>query len=106
VYERYCTESGRRGTRRNLEVYSLRRPIQRVNAGDTLRILDGERFELVWTADNWATFETTPSRSLGSAGFSVDISAGPGPGKLSWTLHWPEAGRWLGYNVEIQVVSG
>jgi glucoamylase len=105
VYERYSTPDGRRRVRRGLEVFSLRRPIQRVNAGDTLRILDGERFELVWTADNWTTSETAPSRSLGSAGFSVDITAGAGPGKLSWTLHWPEADRWLGYNVDIEVVS-
>jgi hypothetical protein len=22
---------------------------------------------------------------------------------LLWTLHWPEQGRWLGYNVEVNV---
>jgi glucoamylase len=104
VYDRYCTEAGRQSVRRNLEVYSLRRPIQMVNTGDTLRILDADRFELVWTADDWATAQTAPSRSLGSAGFSADIDAVPGPGKLSWTLHWPDAGRWLGYNVDISVL--
>ena len=55
VYERYCTPEGRKKRRRNLEIYSLRRPIQRVNRGDTLRILDGERFEVVWSDDSWKT---------------------------------------------------
>jgi glucoamylase len=105
VYERYCEPEGRSRTRRKLEIYSLRRPIQRIAAGETLRILDGGRFDVVWSADGWQTTHTLGSRSLGSAGYSADLptsgdQAGSG---LSWTLHWPEQERWLGYNVEVKI---
>jgi glucoamylase len=104
VYERYCQPEGRGQTRHSLEIYSLRRPIQRIAAGDTLRILDENRFNLVWSNDGWQTTHTTESRSLASAGFSADIGPAPGQtGGLVWTLQWPEQDRWLGYNVEIQV---
>lgn len=105
VYERYCTPEGRAQVRQKLEIYSLRRPIQQVTAGDTLRILDGDRFALLWSADGWKTSQTTPSRAVGSAGFAVDVEAAAGPGKLSWTLHWPDSGRWLGRNVDVEIVS-
>ncbi|HEY2857915.1 MAG TPA: glycoside hydrolase family 15 protein [Terracidiphilus sp.] len=117
VYQRYCTEQGRQTVRRGVEIYSLRRPIQRLNAGETLRVLDAERFVLVWSTDAWKTTHTEQSRPLGSAGFSVDVETEPGPGQISWTLHWhddhtgdgapPPAkpDRWLGYNVEVEIVS-
>ena len=38
----------------NLEIYTSRRPIQRVPAGYTLRIVDADRFRLVWTIDDWS----------------------------------------------------
>jgi glucoamylase len=104
VYERYCEPEGRSRTRRNLEIYSLRRPIQRIAAGDTLRILDENHFDLIWSDDGWQTTHTAASRSLGSAGFSADVATAPAQtGSLSWTLHWPELDRWLGYNVEVHV---
>jgi glucoamylase len=106
VYERYCEPEGRSRTRRNLEIYSLRRPIQRIVAGDTLRILDENHFDLTWSRDKWQTTHITASRSLGSAGFSADIATAPDQtGSLSWTLRWPERDHWLGYNVEVQVGS-
>jgi glucoamylase len=103
VYERYCESPARTQTRRDLEIYSRRRPIQKISAGSTLRILDQNRFELVWSADGWATKHTTLSRGLGSAGHSADIAAGEEPSEISWTLHWPEQDGWLGYNVDVKV---
>jgi len=107
VYERYCEPEGRKKVRGDLEIYSLMRPIQKIAAGNTLRILDEKRFDLVWSADGWQTKETIMSRSLGSSGFSADIpatsSGDENNGKLQWTLHWTEQNAWLGYNVEVQV---
>jgi glucoamylase len=108
VYGRYCETDGggreRRGLpRRDLEIYSLRRPIQRIAAGNTLRILDGKRFELIWTADGWGTMHTTASHGLGSVGHSAEIATGNESGGLSFTLHWTENDRWLGYNVDVKV---
>ncbi len=105
VFERFCTTDGRRRVNHNVEVFSLRRPIQRVDAGDTLRILDAERFEIVWSTDGWQTVQTDPSHDWGSAGFSADIHAGSEPSQISFTLRWPDANRWLGYNVAIEIVS-
>ena len=105
VYERYCTEEGRKKTRRDLEIYSLRRPIQRIEAGQTLRILDETRFDAVWTDDSWRTVQTTPSQSRGEAGFNADIATGLAAGEVQWTMHWPEHDRWLGYNVKVEVES-
>jgi glucoamylase len=106
VYERYCTPEGRKRVRRNLEIYSFRRPIQKVNSGDTLRILDGERFEVVWSDDGWKTTQSAASRALGSSGWAADVQAGAEASQISWTVHWPETGRWLGYNVATEIVPG
>jgi glucoamylase len=103
VYERYCTPEGRAKLRHNVEIYSHLRPIQRMAAGNTLRILDHRQFELIWTADHWQTTQKTLSRSVGKAGFTADIPPTPGTNLVEWTLHWPEPDAWLGYNVEVKV---
>jgi glucoamylase len=115
VYERYCEPEGQKRRRKGLEIYSFKRPIQRIGAGNTLRILDEDRFEVVWTGDDWQTVNTTTSRSLGSAGFSADIAAPADGGELEWTLHWTNLGTnlgtelgtgsetWLGYNIRVKV---
>ena len=86
-----------------MEIYSRMRPIQRMDAGKTLRILDEGLFEVVWTDDGWKTVNRTGSRGLGSAGFSADVTPAAGSGELEWTMHWPEADAWLGYNVKVKV---
>jgi glucoamylase len=103
VYERYCEPEGRKRRRVNLEVYTLKRPIQRIVGGGTLRILDEKPFDVVWTGDGWQSKQTVMSHSLGSAGHCADIAAEIGSGKLEWTLRWTEQDTWLGYNVEVQV---
>jgi glucoamylase len=104
VFERYCEPAGRQKLRHDLEVYSFRRPIQSMDAGSTLRILDERQFEVIWTADGWRNTQVMQSRSLGSAGFSADIQPeGKTGGTVEWTLHWPERDAWLGYNVEVKV---
>ncbi|MFZ0337625.1 MAG: glucan 1,4-alpha-glucosidase, partial [Terracidiphilus sp.] len=107
VYERYCEPEGRKRRRMGLEIYSSKRPIQRIAAGNTLRILEDSRFEVVWTGDGWQTVNTTASRNLGSSGFSADIAAPAGCRELEWTLHWTELGAgpeaWLGYNINVKV---
>jgi glucoamylase len=113
VYDRYCSPDRAGRPSSSIEIYSRRRPIQTITAGSTLRILEDSRFDVVWSSDGWLTTHTAASRSLGSAGFSADINAETGAegagsetGKLSWTLHWPDRDRWLGYNVEVTVEGG
>ncbi len=106
VFERYCATRNRSRDSK-FEIFSLRRPIERIRAGVTLRILDETRFEVAWTTDYWKTIHSASSRGLGSSGFSADLPTSPGanPGCLTWTLHWPDQDRWLGYNVEVKIDS-
>jgi glucoamylase len=103
VYERYCEPEGRKRTRGDLEIYSRKRPLQRIAAGNTLRILDEKRFEVSWSADGWQTTHITASHSLGSAGYSAEIVPGAESKGLEWTLRWTEQDSWLGYNVDVKV---
>jgi glucoamylase len=105
VYARYSEPEGRKTVRRGLEIFTFRRPIQRIQAGETLRIVDANRFVATWSTDQWKTVNTTQSHGMGSAGFSVDISTteAMAGGELSWTLQWTDGDRWLGYNVNVKI---
>ena len=107
VFERYAANgNGSRG-RTPVEFASLRRLIHAIPAGHTLRIIDDAPFDAVWSSDGWKTTQRNSSRSLGSAGFSVDIDARDygESGGLSWTFHWTSQDRWLGYNVDVRIES-
>lgn len=105
VYARYIDPEGRKKLRRNVEIYSRLRPIQKIAAGNTFRILDENKFELVWSTDGWQTFATTPGSSMGSAGYSADIEIVPerASRSISWTFDWPDQNLWLGHNVEVAI---
>jgi glucoamylase len=103
VYERYCDPEGKKQRRVGIEIFSRKRPIQRMGAGRRLRILDEGIFEVVWTDDGWQTKHATASRSIGNAGAYADVAPAAGRKELEWTLHWPESDGWLGYNVKITV---
>lgn len=103
VYDRYSSPEGRKRLRRGLEIYSRRRPIQRIPRGATLRILDEARFDVVWSCDGWQTKHTTAARSFGYAGFSADIVPSTETPQIEWTMHWSDQDRWLGYNIEVKI---
>jgi glucoamylase len=61
----------------------------------------------VYTLDNWKTTQTKESRPVGYAGFFADIdTAADQQGKVIFTLYWPGEDRWLGRNVEVEVLGG
>jgi glucoamylase len=103
VYERYCERNGPRRPNHGIEIYSRHRPIQAMDAGRLLRILDEKYFEAVWTEDGWRTKRKVLSRALGSAGFCADIAPASGSSEIEWTLHWPDQDAWLGYNVKVRI---
>ncbi len=103
VYNRYANPEGRKQLRRDLEIYSLRRPIQRIPHGSTLRILNEARFEIVWSADHWKCTHSAASRSYGYCGYSADITPPGDSDTLVWTMRWTDQDRWLGYNVEVKI---
>ena len=105
VYERYATPEGKARVHKTIEIYTLKRPIQRMMAGATLRILNGERFDIVWTTDDWKTQQRASAISFGELGFSADLptQSEHAGGRMQWTLEWVEKNQWLGWNVEIQL---
>ena len=109
VAERYAVEPGKRSFRNTTEIFQVARPISELPVGHTLRVVDRERFEVVYTLDNWGTKQTVPSRVAGFPGSFADVTAATqeGADKLIFTLRWPaETGkeeRWLGHNVEVKL---
>jgi len=103
VYERYCEPEGRKHVRHDLEIHSRHRPIHSLDAGKTLRILDSEDFQIVWTDNGWQTTQVNSCRALGSAGYCADIAPAAGSSELEWTLRWPERNAWLGLNVKVKI---
>jgi len=108
VYRRYGTSTAPH-PRRNIEIFTFRRPIRRIEAGETLRILDERRFEVSWSTDNWKTVHTMEATSMGDAGYFADIpsngNGGGNPAQMVWTLRWEGTGTWLGYNVNVEIAS-
>ncbi len=73
-------------------------------SGMTLRVVDTERFKLVYSLDGWKTSMTKESRSVGYAGFYADIDTVEGQeGKIALTFYWPGQDKWLGRNFEVTV---
>jgi len=103
VYERYCLGNGAGRAHHGLEISTPLRPIQRMDAGRALRILNPRPFEVVFTADGWQSKQSVVARGLGSAGFSADILPAAGTTELEWTQRWQETDTWLGYNVKVKI---
>lgn len=87
----------------HIEVFKvLRRQIREITAGKTLRITSAERFRVIWSADGWATTQVADSAQVGYAGSYADLPTKPDQtGSLSFTLFWPDEGRWEGRNFDV-----
>jgi glucoamylase len=88
----------------HLEVFKLRRQIDRIPSGKTLRITAHNRFKVSWTADGWKTNNMKESSTVGYAGSFVDIpTTREQTGAVSFTLYWIEENRWEGRNFDVQI---
>jgi glucoamylase len=104
VEERYAVPVPDRTFSSQVEVFQTGRPVTRVLAGLTLRIIDLHAFRVVWTMDNWATSTTSTSRAIGYPGSYVDIVTIPNQtGTIVFTLYWPGEDRWLGQNYSVAI---
>ena len=108
VEERYAVPAEKRQFKNHYEIYSEGRPIRKIRAGYTLRIVDQGHFRIVYSTDNWATVNTVVANMVGPSGSYVDIATtAKQAGVIVFTLAWPGEGgpdRWLGRNVEVAVV--
>lgn len=109
VAERYAVASGERKFENHLEIYSAGRPVGTIRAGSILRIVDAGHFRVVYTTDDWMTVQEAVSTLVSASGAHVDIRTDTKPsGKIIFTQCWPQEGepdRWLGKNVEVEIVS-
>ena len=111
VEERYATKPGARTFRNTVEIFQVARPITTVPAGFTLRVVDAQRFEVVYSFDNWKTTERKLADVVGFPGTMADVPVpamnDAGPNKLEFTMHWPSSAdgeeRWLGHNFTVEV---
>ena len=107
VRDRYAVAQGQRKFTCDLEIFTTSLPCRSIAGGKRLRVVDQSRFRVVYTTDNWKTTLTKESRPVGYAGFFADLeTAGGQEGKITLTLHWPGEDRWLGRNVEVEVLGG
>ena len=105
VEERYAVPAAQRTFSSQIEVFQTGRPVTRVPAGLTLRVIDPNAFNVVWSSDNWATTTTTTSRVAGYPGSYVDIPTTPNQsGTIVFTLYWPAEDRWLGKNYSVAII--
>jgi glucoamylase len=89
VFKRYSDPEERNRVRHDLEIHIRHRPIQILDAGKTLRILDSEGFDIVWTDNGWQTKQATACCALDCARYSAYITPPAGSCEVEWTLHWP-----------------
>ena len=106
VADRYGVPSDQRTFHSRMEIFQVARPISAMRQGSTLRIMDAERFRVVWSADNWATKSATDAKVIGRPGAFVDIAVGAQQtGSIVFTLYWPAQDRWLGRNYEVAIMA-
>ena len=104
VADRYAVPKDKRTFQSRMEIFQTARPISAMVQGGTLRIIDQNRFRVVWTEDNWTTTNTLESRVVGRPGSFADIqTAYDQTGTIQFTLYWPVEDRWLGRNYEVTV---
>lgn len=104
VEERYAVPKEKRTFQSRMEIFQTGRPISAMCQGGTLRLLDAQRFRVVYTMDNWATKNALDSRVVGKPGSFIDIqTAHDQTGSIIFTLYWPETNHWLGRNYEVAI---
>jgi glucoamylase len=103
VEERYTGPNRHQG---HPEIFKLRRPLQQVQAGATVRVVAESRFRVLWSVDGWATVNTQESTHVGFPGAFADLRLAAGQkGALSFTLFWPAENRWEGRNFEVEILG-
>ncbi len=107
VEERYGKREGRDAGARPIEVWRKDRQVRTMQSRRRLRVESEQRFDLVWSVDDWKTPERTEARAVGFSGFFADAAPENGEpinaDRIVFTLFWPEENRWEGVNYEVAV---
>jgi glucoamylase len=86
------------------EFWKLRRHLEEIEAGKTLRITARDNFRVDWTLNGWTDTAQTEATSVLESGHYADI---PIPAEqtapVSFTLYWLDEQRWEGRDYDVQV---
>ena len=94
VYRRYVVKK----TKSNINAWKINKPIKRIQASNTLRIVTSEIAILHWTKDNWKTIRDDTFEITGLGLFYIDIPAGTfqqGDACI-FTFYYPVTDKWEG----------
>lgn len=106
VEERYARPVGQRSFVSTIEIFQRTRKIDTVPAGHTLRLLDPESFQVVWSNDAWTTIQRLDSRAIGHSGSFADLPTAPAQtGSLCFTFFFPQRDAWLGEDYEVRITA-
>ena len=104
VERRYSKPVADREFQSTIEIFQRTRPILSVPAGNTLRLLDTEEFEVVWSADQWVTTERTKATGVGQMGWFADLAtSSEQAGSILFTFLFPASNRWVGHNFQVEL---
>lgn len=99
VYERYVARS----VKSNLTAWKRNKPIKRMKAMETLRIVTHEPALLHWSMDGWRTIKDDELVDSGLGVFYMDMPQKvlqPGD-SLVFTLYYPKTNKWEGKDYSI-----
>ncbi len=102
AFQRYVTQR----TTHSHEMWSARHPIRRMACGRILRLIVVEDADIVWTANNWASMNTTKTTAMEELGLwfaDLPTESCPEGSSIEFTLFWKEVGRWEGRNYTVAV---
>jgi glucoamylase len=100
VAKRY---SGKRGKRKQLEVWKPTRHVRFMKVGEVLRVQAETAFTLHWSADDWkSTHDTQSTQNALQIDYVdlTDVVASPGT-CIQFTFFWNDSNRWEGQNYAV-----
>jgi glucoamylase len=106
VEDRYISDRAKHVSKPLVEVWTFMRQAHSVEPGRRLRLLADQPFELVWTADGWASTNHVNSSQAASSGHFADVPTEKSQtGRIEWTFFWPQDHRWEGRNFSAELES-
>lgn len=102
VAERYL---GKRGKRKQFQVWKPNRHVRFMRAGEILRVHGGAAFTLGWSGDDWKTTQDAKSSTNALQIHYVDLAdaAAKSGACIRFTFQWTDAGRWEGQDYAVTV---
>jgi glucoamylase len=86
-------------------IWRFNHKIRSMPPGKMLRIETLASAVVHWSADDWRTVQdaTTHDTGLGIHTADLEVQRLSGGGRVDFTFHWPDAGRWEGVNFVVQI---